>query len=103
MSVSYIGEKEASRLSIDEIRKRIEQIKSENAERDMTPYVDSRYICETCFSPDHLNDPENGFCWHCRTDDWKGLFTPFDDLTPKELKRQKKIWGDLEEQTEKES
>lgn len=35
--------------------------------KDLTPYYDKDYYCNTCGANDGAYDPESGFCFHCET------------------------------------
>ena len=39
--------------------------------KDLKPYIDTRYWCGTCGSHSHQEHPKTGYCFHCNTDNWE--------------------------------
>lgn len=50
---------------------RLEEIKILNEKDNIIPEIDKRYFCESCGKKDGKCHPESGYCYHCRTDNWK--------------------------------
>ena len=53
----------------DALKYRISETKKIN--KDITPYIDTDYFCETCGSHSHKCDPNTGYCFICNTDNWE--------------------------------
>lgn len=53
----------------DLLTARIQQTREQN--KDVKPYIDKNYWCETCGSHSHETHPLTGYCYHCNTDNWE--------------------------------
>lgn len=53
----------------EQLQKQIEITGKDN--KELTPYVDSNYWCETCGSRDGKSHPITAMCFHCDADDWQ--------------------------------
>lgn len=50
---------------------RLEEVKLLNEKENIEPEIDRRYFCESCGRRDGKCHPTSGYCYHCRTDNWK--------------------------------
>lgn len=54
---------------VDLLTERIQNTRKEN--EGLKPCIDTRYWCETCGSHSHEENPKNGYCFVCNTDNWE--------------------------------
>lgn len=70
--IDFLSQDAAEKLSWEDLVSRMKKIESLN--RGIVPYQSALIFCETCGANDGLAHPDNGYCYHCWTDNWESSY-----------------------------
>lgn len=71
VKMELLDEKETLKLSRYKINKRVEEVKIFNEIEQPAHEPDTRHICNTCRKQPSIQLSDSGYCYYCRTDNWK--------------------------------